>query len=114
MGYIEVSESFYQEIAYRAICELLGLDKENKETKALKKNILVKKQPPSEVSTGPSGPGATPKEAVQLTIGLSAKFGEDLLGFCNKVAQKVLEEVKRITEMNVVAINIRILDVTNE
>ncbi|MGQ9855371.1 MAG: Asp23/Gls24 family envelope stress response protein [Fervidobacterium sp.] len=102
MGYIEISSNVYQEIAYKSICEYLGIEDADKSIGFKKGSIVVEKlQPASEDQ----------KEVVKITISLPGKFGDNFIEFSNSVACHVKKSVQDMTGMIVETVNVKISDV---
>lgn len=111
MGYIEIKDTVYQEIAFRTICDFLGLDKEDKLAKSLKKSITVEKVAKEIVSESESGTeGALQDKSIYLLVQLTTNFGTNLIDFANRVSCKIKEEVTNITGTEVLGVNVKIVD----
>ncbi|MGC8901914.1 MAG: Asp23/Gls24 family envelope stress response protein [Fervidobacterium sp.] len=108
MGYVDIKENVYQEIAFRSICELLGIDKDDKNAKNLKKGIVVEKKllENSEVN-----PNTLLNYNIQLLLQLSATFGTNLIDLANRIAYKVRDDVKSMTATDIVAVNVKFVDI---
>ncbi|MFN6992063.1 MAG: Asp23/Gls24 family envelope stress response protein [Fervidobacterium sp.] len=111
MGYIEIKDTVYQEITFRTICELLGLDKDDKSVKGLKKSITVESVS-QEIEQASDASSEIPQlKSIYLLLQLSATFGTDIIEFSNRIACKVKEEVSNKTGTNVLGVNVRIVDI---
>lgn len=111
MGYIEIKDTVYQEITFRTICELLGLDKDDKSVKGLKKAITVESVSQEAEQTGDTSSKVPQPKSIYLLVQLSSTFGTDIIEFANRVACKIKDEVSKITGTNVLGVNVRIIDI---
>ncbi|WP_448374615.1 Asp23/Gls24 family envelope stress response protein [Fervidobacterium sp.] len=105
MGYLEINSNVYQEIAYKSICEFLGVEDNNKFMNFKKGNVLVEK-----LQSGTD----QERELVKFIIQLPAKFGSSFLDFSDSVACHVKKSVEDMTGMVVESVNIKISDVIFE
>jgi len=105
MGYLEINSSVYQEIAYKSVCEFLGLNDSDNVINFKKGNVLVEKMK-SETDQE--------QEFVKFIIQLPAKFGSNFLDFSNSVACHVKKSVEDMTGMVVESVSIKVLDVIVE
>lgn len=110
MGYIEIKDTVYQEIAFRTICDLLGLDKEDKLAKNLKKSINVERVSKEIKESETEAQGGLQDKSIYLLVQLTTTFGTNLIDFANRVSCKIKEEVTNITGTEVLGVNVKIVD----
>lgn len=110
MGYIEIKDTVYQEIAFRTICDFLGLDKEDKLAKNLKKSITVEKVAKEIIESEMETQGGLQDKSIYLLVQLTTTFGTNLIDFANRVSCKIKEEVTNITGTEVLGVNVKIVD----
>ncbi|SHN54343.1 Asp23/Gls24 family envelope stress response protein [Fervidobacterium gondwanense] len=105
MGYVEINSNVYPEIAYRSICEYLGIQEADKVINFKKGNIVVEKV---------QSANEDQKEIVRLFISLPAEFNSNFVEFANSIACHVKKSVQEMTGMMVETVNVKISDVLNE
>lgn len=99
MGNITISDSVISEIAYRTICQIYGVEPENKEFKKNKKNIQIDR---------------TPEDHVVITIKLEVPYGENIVEFSKNIMKNVAESVSQMTDKVVDAVNVAVVSVYEE
>ena len=100
-GSIEISDSVLKEIVYRNLSEILGINPEDsKAQKRLRKMINVTR---------------TPEDHVIVNIkDLAVPYGEKITDFAKKIMERIKEDIERMTEIPVDAVNVEVTDVVEK
>ncbi|MFN3691964.1 MAG: Asp23/Gls24 family envelope stress response protein [Fervidobacterium sp.] len=96
MGNITVSDNVITEIAYRSICNIYGVDQNNKEFKRQRKNISIER---------------TPEDNVVINLKLEIPYGENIIEFCKNIMKSVSENVTQMTDKVVEAVNVTVVNI---
>jgi len=99
-GKIEISDNVLKEIVYRDLMEYMELQDDNKARKKLKKIVVIQR---------------TPEDHVVVTIkSLKVPYGEKIPEYVKGLMEKIKEDVERMTELNVEAVNVQVEDVVEK
>lgn len=98
-GSINISDEVIKEIAYRSFLEVLGISPDEKYAKKLKKNVEIER---------------TPDDNVIVYLKTDAPYGESIVEFGKKIMQNVTENIQRMTELQVSAVNVTITNVVEK
>lgn len=98
-GSINISDEVLKEIAFRSFLEVLELSVDDKDAKKLKKNIEIER---------------TPDDNVIVNVKTVAPYGKSLVEFGKKIMQNISENIQRMTELQVSAVNVSIIDVVEK
>ncbi|ABR30707.1 hypothetical protein SU69_04320 [Thermosipho melanesiensis] len=96
-GSINISDEVLKEIAFRSFIEILN--PEEKDVKKLKKNIEIER---------------TPDDNVIVYVKTVAPYGQSLVEFGKKIMKNISENIQRMTELQVTAVNVSITDVVEK
>ncbi|QTA38403.1 Asp23/Gls24 family envelope stress response protein [Thermosipho ferrireducens] len=96
-GSINISDDVLKEIAFRSFLEVLEITPDDKESKRLKKSVEIER---------------TPEDGVIVYVKTSAPYGKSIVEFGRKIMKNISENIQRMTELQVVAVNVTITDVT--
>lgn len=99
-GVIEISDNVLKEIAFRSVVEYMKLENNQKEQKKLKRIINIQR---------------TPEDHVIITMkNLTVPYGEKIPEYIRGLMKKMKEDIERMTEMRVDAVNIQVDDVVEK
>jgi len=98
-GNINISDEVLKEIAFRSFLEILEINPEEKEAKKLKKNIEIER---------------TPEDSVIVYVKTVAPYGKSIVEFGKKIMKNISENIQRMTEISVTAVNVSIVDVVEK
>ncbi|MBB6062899.1 putative alkaline shock family protein YloU [Thermosipho japonicus] len=98
-GSINISDEVLKEIAFRSFLEVLELSADDKDAKKLKRNIEIER---------------TPDDNVIVSVKTVAPYGKSLVEFGKKIMQNISENIQRMTELQVSAVNVSIVDVVEK
>ncbi|MBO8160765.1 MAG: Asp23/Gls24 family envelope stress response protein [Thermosipho sp. (in: Bacteria)] len=98
-GNINISDEVLREIAFRSFLEIVEINPDNKETKKLKKNIEIER---------------TPDDNVIVYVKTAAPYGQSIVEFGRKIMKNISENIQRMTEIPVTAVNVTITDVVEK
>ncbi|ANQ53688.1 MULTISPECIES: Asp23/Gls24 family envelope stress response protein [Thermosipho] len=96
-GSINISDDVLKEIAFRSFIEVLAPDE--KDVKKLKKSIEIER---------------TPDDNVIVYVRTVAPYGQSLVEFGKKIMKNISENIQRMTELQVSAVNVTITDVVEK
>jgi len=94
-GTIDISDNAIREIAFRSACSVLEIDDEKKQ-KRLKKSIDVDR---------------TPEDNIIVSMKITVPFGKPLIEIGRKLMEQVKLDIERMTDQQVVSVNVTIEDV---
>jgi uncharacterized alkaline shock family protein YloU len=94
-GTIDISDNAIREIAFRGACSVLEIDDEKKQ-KRLKKSIDVDR---------------TPEDNIIVSMKITVPFGKPLIEIGRKLMEQVKLDIERMTDQQVVSVNVTIEDV---
>lgn len=98
-GNINISDEVLKEIAFRSFLEFLEINPDEKEAKKLKKNIEIER---------------TPEDSVIVYVKTVAPYGKSIVEFGKKIMKNISENIQRMTEISVTAVNVSIVDVVEK
>ncbi|MFN6991544.1 MAG: Asp23/Gls24 family envelope stress response protein [Fervidobacterium sp.] len=96
MGNITVSDNVITEITYRSICNIYGVDQNNRELKKQRKNISIER---------------TPEDNIIINLKLEIPYGENIIDFCKNIMKSVSENVTQMTDKVVEAVNVTVVNI---
>ncbi|MEN3008469.1 Asp23/Gls24 family envelope stress response protein [Pseudothermotoga sp.] len=94
-GTIDISDNAIREIAFRSACSVLDLTDERKQKK-LRKSIDVDR---------------TPEDSIIVSMKVTAPFGRPFIEIARKLMEQVKLDIERMTDQQVIAVNVVIDDV---
>ncbi|HOJ87562.1 MAG TPA: Asp23/Gls24 family envelope stress response protein [Pseudothermotoga sp.] len=95
MGSIDISDNAIREIALRSVFSVLEITDERKQKK-IRKSLEIDRSPEDNIT-------------INLKIGLP--FGKSLIEMGQKIMERVKMDIERMTELQVVAVNVTIEDI---
>ncbi|SHH52808.1 Asp23/Gls24 family envelope stress response protein [Thermosipho atlanticus] len=98
-GNINISDEVLKEIAFRSFLEILEISPNEKETKKLKKSIEIER---------------TPDDSVIVYVRTAAPYGQSIVEFGKRIMKNITENIQRMTEIPVTAVNVTITDVVEK
>ncbi len=99
-GKIEISDNVLKEIVYRDLMEYMELQDDPKTRKRLKKIVVIQR---------------TPEDNVVVAIkSLKVPYGEKIPEYVKGLMEKIKEDIERMTELKVEAVNVQVEDVVEK
>jgi len=98
-GNINISDEVLKEIAFRSFLEILEINPNEKEAKKLKKNIEIER---------------TPDDSVIVYVKTAAPYGKSIVEFGKRIMKNISENIQRMTEIPVTAVNVSVIDVVEK
>ncbi len=95
MGSIDISDDAIKEIALRSVFSTLEIADEKKQ-KRIRKSIEIDR---------------SPEDNVTINLKITVPFGKSLVEVAQKIMERVKMDIERMTELQVVAVNVTIEDV---
>jgi len=94
-GNIEISDSVIKEIAVRSVSEFLEISEE-KSIKKVKKSLSVQREP---------------EGSVVVNLKIDVPYGEPIPDYVSKLMEKLKNDIERMTELTVEAVNVTVEDI---
>ncbi|KAF2958521.1 hypothetical protein AS159_02155 [Thermotoga sp. Ku-13t] len=94
-GTIDISDNAIREIAFKSACSVLEFTDEKKQKK-LRKSIDIER---------------TPEDNIIVSMKISVPFGKPLTEIARKLMEQVKLDIERMTDLQVVSVNVTIEDV---
>jgi len=94
-GNIEISDSVIKEIAVRSVSEFLEISEE-KSIKKVKKSLSVQREP---------------EGSVVVNLKIDVPYGEPIPNYVSKLMEKLKNDIERMTELTVEAVNVTVEDI---
>jgi len=94
-GNIEISDSVIKEIAVRSVSEFLEISDE-KDIKKVKKSLSIQREP---------------EGSVVVNLKIDVPYGEPIPDYVSKLMEKLKNDIERMTELTVEAVNVTVEDV---
>lgn len=94
-GTIDISDNAIREIAFRSACSVLDLSDEKRQKK-LRKSIDIDR---------------TPEDSIIVFMRIAVPFGKPFVEIARKLMEQVKFDIERMTDQQVVSVNVVIDDV---
>ena len=94
-GNIEISDSVIKEIAVRSVSEFLEISEE-KSIKKVKKSLSIQREP---------------EGSVVVNLKIDVPYGEPIPDYVSKLMEKLKNDIERMTELTVEAVNVTVEDI---
>ncbi|HEY8543040.1 MAG TPA: Asp23/Gls24 family envelope stress response protein [Pseudothermotoga sp.] len=95
MGNIDISDNAIREIALRSVFSALEIADERKQ-KRIRKSLEIDR---------------SPEDNITINLKISVPFGKPLVEIGQKIMERVKMDIERMTELQVVAVNVTIEDI---
>ena len=94
-GNIEISDSVIKEIAVRSVSEFLEISEE-KDIKKVKKNLSIQREP---------------EGTIVVNLKIDVPYGEPIPNYVSRLMEKLKNDIERMTELTVEAVNVTVEDI---
>jgi len=96
MGSIEISDNVVKEIAARSIFSVLGIEKNDKKQKKIRKSLSIDRNP---------------VDSVTVSVKISVPLGKPIPELAREIMEKVKSDIERMTELTVESVNVVVEDI---
>ncbi|HEY8542981.1 MAG TPA: Asp23/Gls24 family envelope stress response protein [Pseudothermotoga sp.] len=95
IGSIDISDNAIREIALRSVFSVLEITDERKQ-KRVRKSLEIDR---------------SPEDNITINLKIGVPFGKPLVEMGQKIMERVKSDIERMTELQVVAVNVTIEDI---
>jgi len=96
MGSVEISDNVVKEIAARSIFSVLGIEKNDKKQKKIRKSLSIDRNP---------------VDSVTVSVKISVPLGKPIPELAREIMEKVKSDIERMTELTVESVNVVVEDI---